>query len=352
MINKDLCVMRPPVVRKIAGLGVVTNVIFVFFWLLFLFTSCRTDRYTLFAEQGETFVHELELHASHRSLDFSNPQKLEFDYSSVFKTPPNSSLEIQYSFSVPPSSDIKIKFKIELETENESWTIPMDFSFLGVPSANNAVYHFAVPLIDNFNGQFKIKLSAAETSGGSLPESSLPVFLIHSMRYINQWFGFIRVEEKYFSTPYISKQNNGSFLISAPIMTIGRNNRNYQLTAEPLSAGKTAIVEAGGLTFEATAEADKIFIPSLFISHNSRVVLTGDRITSFRLTPSAVPEFPVPIRADTGHILWMPLANWRNKDWDIYRWDRFPSILIVDTMNYGVQDKLFKRLAFFTEKAG
>jgi hypothetical protein len=36
----------------------------------------------------------------------------------------------------------------------------------------------------------------------------------------------------------------------------------------------------------------------------------------------------------------------------VFRWESFPSLLIFDTADYDVQDRLLKRLAFFTEKAG
>lgn len=45
-------------------------------------------------------------------------------------------------------------------------------------------------------------------------------------------------------------------------------------------------------------------------------------------------------------------AEWRNKNYEFFRWNQFPSILIFDTADYAVQDRLLKRLAFFVEKAG
>jgi len=59
-----------------------------------------------------------------------------------------------------------------------------------------------------------------------------------------------------------------------------------------------------------------------------------------------------PIPADPGKILSYPQASWRDKRYEVFRWDVFPQILIFDTANYDVQDQLFKRLAFFVEKAG
>jgi hypothetical protein len=58
-----------------------------------------------------------------------------------------------------------------------------------------------------------------------------------------------------------------------------------------------------------------------------------------------------PIQADPAFILSYPPGSWRDKRYEIFRWDAFPEILIFDTESYAVQDRLFKRLAFFVEKA-
>ena len=59
-----------------------------------------------------------------------------------------------------------------------------------------------------------------------------------------------------------------------------------------------------------------------------------------------------PIRTDPGLILNYKSSQWRTLDYEIYEWDRFPQILFFDTRNYEVQDRLFRRLAFFVEKQG
>jgi hypothetical protein len=59
-----------------------------------------------------------------------------------------------------------------------------------------------------------------------------------------------------------------------------------------------------------------------------------------------------PISADPAFILNYPIESWRNSRYEIFSWDVFPEILIFDTSSYAVQDRLFKRLAFFVEKAG
>ncbi|MCL2472980.1 MAG: hypothetical protein FWF26_04810 [Treponema sp.] len=59
-----------------------------------------------------------------------------------------------------------------------------------------------------------------------------------------------------------------------------------------------------------------------------------------------------PITANPRAILNYPVDSWRDKRYEVFRWDAFPEILIFDTADYAVQDNLFKRLAFFVEKAG
>ena len=63
--------------------------------------------------------------------------------------------------------------------------------------------------------------------------------------------------------------------------------------------------------------------------------------------------FPLePIPSDPGKVLSATADSWRDKRYEVYRWDRFPEILIFDTADYVIQDRLLKRLAFFVEKAG
>jgi len=59
-----------------------------------------------------------------------------------------------------------------------------------------------------------------------------------------------------------------------------------------------------------------------------------------------------PIPADPGKILSWSQESWRDRRYEVFRWDVFPDILIFDTASYAVQDRLFKRLAFFVEKEG
>jgi len=59
-----------------------------------------------------------------------------------------------------------------------------------------------------------------------------------------------------------------------------------------------------------------------------------------------------PLPADPGAVLLYDPEYWRQRDYELFSWARFPEILIMDTASYQVQSRFFKRLAFFVEKRG
>ena len=59
-----------------------------------------------------------------------------------------------------------------------------------------------------------------------------------------------------------------------------------------------------------------------------------------------------PLTSNPREVLNYPVERWRDSRYEVFSWDDFPEILIFDTSTYAVQDDLFKRLAFFVEKAG
>jgi hypothetical protein len=67
----------------------------------------------------------------------------------------------------------------------------------------------------------------------------------------------------------------------------------------------------------------------------------------------AMPVGPLaPLPADPGMVLMYDPARWRSPLYELFSWTRFPRVLIMDTADYEVQSRFFKRLAFFVEKRG
>jgi len=83
---------------------------------------------------------------------------------------------------------------------------------------------------------------------------------------------------------------------------------------------------------------------------------TGTRLMSIPEhlwpAPRDVLHVPEPIPTCPRYVLAWPQRHWRDPRYEVFRWYRFPTLLIFDTANYDVQDRLLKRLAFFVEKRG
>jgi len=78
----------------------------------------------------------------------------------------------------------------------------------------------------------------------------------------------------------------------------------------------------------------------------------GFSLESLLLVPVAVDDPFMPLPADLGTLLLYDPEYWRNPDFELFSWTRFPGILLIDTRNYDVQSRFFKRIAFFVEKKG
>ncbi len=97
---------------------------------------------------------------------------------------------------------------------------------------------------------------------------------------------------------------------------------------------------AGNGAFSLDASSDSASLLSAVVERG--VPLPADRPADSRS----------PVAGDPHQILRWPQGLWRDSRREVFYWDRFPSILIFDTADYAVQDRYFKRLAFFTEKTG
>jgi hypothetical protein len=125
--------------------------------------------------------------------------------------------------------------------------------------------------------------------------------------------------------------------------------------------GDSEIMTAGG-TFSYIAARNagaynRLTVPAVFLSEGENTVLINGHADTILLkaalgSPTALDGPPEPITADPGFILAYPQDKWRDENFEIFRWESFPEILIFDTASYEAQDKLFKRLAFFAEKKG
>jgi hypothetical protein len=93
------------------------------------------------------------------------------------------------------------------------------------------------------------------------------------------------------------------------------------------------------------------FIPTGFRSENtdSGIIIKKIDISPFS---TMVPGDYSPVTADIGTMLSYSKSAWRRSDFEIFSWNLFPDILILDFRDYAIQSASLKRLSFFVEKAG
>ncbi len=139
-----------------------------------------------------------------------------------------------------------------------------------------------------------------------------------------------------------------TFTFSASGDTLGTPIHPHRsaFSAGPLSFGWRAspVAHIARIYAEQLDELPALITPETGTEH-----LTGVRISS---SSFLLDDSNTPIPLDPHAIITWPQRTWRNPEREIFSWDRFPSILIFDTVDYAVQARYFKRLAFFVEKAG
>jgi len=67
---------------------------------------------------------------------------------------------------------------------------------------------------------------------------------------------------------------------------------------------------------------------------------------------AALDALPSPAPSSLLGVLDAEPSAWRTVSLEVFRWDRFPDIVIVDSASFAVQDRLFTRMAYYLEKRG
>ncbi len=80
--------------------------------------------------------------------------------------------------------------------------------------------------------------------------------------------------------------------------------------------------------------------------------LQGFSISSMKIKNISRMDINDPLPADIGTVLNYDQNMWRRKEFEIFSWNLFPGVIVLDTKDYGTQAAMLKRLAFFCEKLG
>jgi hypothetical protein len=313
-------------------------------------------------------------------LDFSASQKLEYQFEASPEFPLPVSFELEYSFKLLPSARTE-KPRVILEAGNIAWVLPGPVNLI----SDKTIYHYAIPVDCIFPEQFSITLEGMENKNMAKKDNEQGLQIL-SFEFNECWFGFNRLRnasgDHWYGSPFITESVNphawavdlAAIEQTLPELPAGLFPVLYITVSHPLDAplplealptldtpplesqsisGTETILETGELRFEIFPFLDQLNIPAGMISQGvKQLVLPGNRIASFRLGYANIPPFPEPIAADPGIALSWPLERWRDSRYEVFRWERFPSLLIFDFADYAIQDLMLKRLAFFVEKTG
>jgi hypothetical protein len=233
-----------------------------------------------------------------------------------------------------------------------SWRLPLDVSFLGIANGESGEtggqkerrYRYAIPLDSG-------ELDTVTISAENIPSEGV---LIHSFSIITRFYGFESNTAGVTLSPFVYREEGAesrrdSYVINPvePYPISGSKSLRVKNLA-PRSVIKTRAFGYESSSFE----IQEVSLPAGILGRSPYPVTVDGGAQAVILAPLPVPDFPVPIAADPGVILDYPQTVWRDDDYEVFRWESFPTVLIFDTADYAVQDKLFKRLAFFTEKKG
>jgi hypothetical protein len=310
-------------------------------------------------------------------------ETLRFRFEPPVNIGPDISLEAEYYFRLSgEGAGVPGRYRITAafgaDGGDAEWELPGEAAFLlgdgaAEAMAPDAGLCYALPLDEGVISEFSIQAKALAPASGGATSGSGAAWVLRSLKLIPRWYGFelsgadgVRPLLKF--TPYLTRDGGGSLVISpgpeygfqsAPEIRLGGIEGDALITA----AGTRMEYRPPRGTYpfpnrgRSSASAELLIPSGASDGGIYPVTLAGAvsasvfSLTSFVITPGPRRPFPrEPVPADPGLILSYPRKNWRSPGYEVFRWPEFPEILILDTADYSVQERLFKRLAFFVEK--
>ncbi|MDR2445976.1 MAG: hypothetical protein LBD58_01590 [Treponema sp.] len=340
--------------------------LFIIFSLAY-FSSCSFKRRVSFAvDAGNLYGYSKKSATGIIPLAKEGKTKFSFDEPASF--PNNSSLELLYAIHGQFKGEIMVHIEgAGAETGTVDWHLPLDASLITEQKPDSI--RFAAPINAASIQKFTVSVSRQGKASKEEAGSFLEIKALHIKK---RWFGFSwkpSSEGKTFlATPFVwqddTKTGNESWFIDPPEAfrikgMIELSAASFYDSSDSRTGGEDTItVEPGEIFFEWTGphqQGNSLYVPpGMFPSNPYPLrVSVSTRMGTVRLDASPERRFPLaPIPADPGIVLAYRQGEWRDSRYEVFQWQGFPSLLIFDTANYRVQDNLFRRLAFFVEKAG
>ena len=332
----------------------------VLYALAFLLLSCGIKEPVEFSHNAESTLYGYTSEAISGRFSLAKPGIHRYAFERAREVPPGNALELRYRREGLADDSHRIILNLG---EGGAWVLPLDSSFMGdLPDAG--IISYSVPIRVDALGEFSIELRLNEQgASGTLQEGSArlpPLFELRSLQFIPAWYGFYQDGDGVALTPFVYPVEDPNlqgvdrtrYMVDPPLEF--RAFDSLWLTFLPRGQSITVLAGANGFRYSPyAAETQGFAIPPSALPRGPYPLsigpsggLEGFAVAGFALAPGE----PIPI--DPGLLLAYPPSAWRDSRYELFRWDAFPALLLFDTADYEVQDRLFKRLALFVEKAG
>jgi hypothetical protein len=295
------------------------------------------------------------LYARQDEAVFSLSKTKRYDYSlkEIVNVPRDCSLEIAYSLQdssqpaqAAPASDGGYRILVKIDGD-AGWELPASLDFLSMDAPR---IRYAVPLQTQSITNISFEITGAK--------DSIVQVRIEGLRLTERFYGFDT--EAGLASPFVGRiagEDGGEAILIRPgekygisqpaILFIGGIDGEAEITA---GGFRFSYIEAGN---GENAAGKNLTVPSAFLDGGKNNVQINGSASAACLRPAPpARDGLLPVTADPGFVLVYPQDEWRRGDFEVFRWESFPNILIFDTASYEAQDRLFKRLAFFAEKKG
>jgi hypothetical protein len=325
--------------------GSLRDVLFICVILLSLsFFSCAQEKTSSVLFQGIDETSVIRSASNEESADsilLSKSKEVLYRLNNPINVPSGYSLEVSYSFSLPETESYQAAeqmladwedtsyVEISFDENQDAWILPVSLRAIGMNSRESfsEIISYTIPLQEGSINSFSISI-VKENSHSSREHIS---FNLESLRLVPKWFGLVQDEDRLRFTPFVYLDDSSG----ANIATINPPEK-FRLDYPELNTPVFYDTNAG----RNTQQSYSIEVTD---EENCFVVLQSSQNRAFPLEP---------ITVSPGDAVSFDRNNWRRKNFEVFRWNQFSSILIFDTADYAVQDCLVKRLAFFVEKAG
>lgn len=325
----------------------------------FYLPSCERSRpaaFPAYDAAGAAFeLRAADLASAAGELKSGASAKLTYSLKAPLPLPAAGALELEYRVS--PGADASFVCSVDGE---RSWALPPDAGFLGMHSDSSPTIRYRFPLSGTSFSGFSVEAKYSSVDKRASKDATyVPAFTLRAVRVMPRQYGYLHEDGAHLLTPFVYREESEGavrFSIEAPAeyLPSGPLGLRLRLASAPgkLTAGDQEYRYVGR-SLASSPEPLSLLSGSLPESFAAASYESAEPPAAFLLASSAPGSFPVvPVTADPGLVLSYRQEAWRDPRYEVFRWERFPGILIFDTADYAVQERLFKRLAFFVEKAG